>query len=296
MTLKVRSTCAASLILAASTLTAHAGSVSVYLSAPFTETAGSSGLNTSDGTATGTSNNPNTTPNTLGIAGTSTEPFSQTAATYKTLTSSAIGATFATTGTGFSILANDQYGAGNQGNYLGVNPANPTTITFTSPVGYFGLLWCAVDSGNNLSLYDQNNALLGTFNSSSFTQILGASTTVTALNGKTYNTADYNGQPTGTNAATPTLANRQNNGERYAFLNFVGTGGTTISKIVETETGATFESDNYAVRSTAPTVDKNNNNSLVFVSAVPEPSAWAMIVAAAGLLLMTVGRRRRPEL
>lgn len=290
MTSALRSSCVAALLVAASGLPVYAAStVNVYLSAPFTETAGSSGLPTSDGTATGTPD-ANNMPNTLGFAGTSTETFEEATGTYKTLTSSTLPATttFTTAGTGFTINANGQYGAGGQNNYLGVpSGTGSITITMGSSVGYFGLMWCAVDAGNSLTLYDQNNAVIGTFNAATFSQILPTSGTVKAVNGNTYNTANYYGQPTGTTST----ANRQNAGEQYAYLNFVAQGATKISKIVESETGATFESDNYSILSTAPTVSPSSN--LVFVTTVPEPSTWAMILGTGGLMMLTIGRRHR---
>ena len=82
---------------------------------------------------------------------------------------------------------------------------SPVTITFNSPVGYFGLLWCAVDAGNSLTLYDQNSAVIGTFKASTFTALLPATGSLTALDGTTYNTADYHGQPTGTTSTSGRL-------------------------------------------------------------------------------------------
>ena len=269
--------------------------VSVYLSAPFTETAGSSGLPTSDGTATGTATGPANTPNTLGFSGAAMETFDTPVATgtYHSLTSSALGGTTFVTAAGnagFTVNTNGQYGGGGQGNYLGVSPGSPVTITFNSPVGYFGLLWNAVDAGNSLAIYDQDGGLLGTFNASTFSSLLPntAGKTITALNGAIYNTTDYFGQPTG----TVSTANRQNSGEQYAYLNFVGTGGTTISKIVESETGAVFESDNYSTIIAAPTVNSTSHGNVVYVSSVPEPATWTLIAVAGGLAALGVRRRR----
>ena len=146
-----------------------------------------------------------------------------------------------------------------------------------------------MDAGNSLSLYDQNNSLIGTFNAATFQALLPntTGTQVTALNGAKYNTTDYYGQPTGTGAA-PT----QNTGEQYAFLNFVAASGTTISKLVLNQgSSAVFESDNHAILTTAPTV--NNTSPVVFVAAVPEPSTVTFFAAAGGLMMVTIGRRFR---
>ena len=278
-------------------------SVSVYLSAPFTETAGSSGLPTSDGTTGGTATTPANTPNTLGFSGAATETFDtsntpvNTTAnpTDHTITSSLLGGTTFITAAGnngFVVNANGQYGGGGQGNYLGVPNGSPVTITFNSPVGYFGLLWCAVDAGNSLTVYDQDGGLLGTFNASTFSTLLPntAGTKITALNGSTYNTTDYYGQPTG----TTTVTGLKDSNEQFTYLNFVGTGGTLIGKIIETEnTTAIFESDNYSTIATAPTVNGTSHGNVVFVTTVPEPTSWTLTVLAAGLMAWVGVRRRR---
>ncbi len=291
----VRMFCATALLVAATSLPGRASSLKVYLSAPFTETAGSSGLPTSNGQPVGTNGataNPNNTPNTLGFAGVSTETFDgtgETPAAYTTLNSTAINGTYTGTVSTFSIKANDQYGLGGQANYLGVPNGGTTTLTLSTPVGYFGLAWDAVDAGNSITLYDQNNAAIGTFNAATFQQLLPntAGTQITALNGTKYNTTDYFGQPTG----TASVAGRQNTGEQYAYLNFVTDPGTKISKLVLKETGAIFENDNHSILTTAPVV--NGTSNLVFVTSVPEPSTWALLAAAGGLMMLTIGRRRR---
>ena len=153
--------------------------------------------------------------------------------------------------------------------------SSPTTITFNTPQGYFGLLWCAVDAGNSLTFYDQNGVAIGTLNASTFTALLPKTWHDSRRStGRRTARPNYYGQPTGTTSRP--LAVRTAS-EQYAYLNFVAQGTTTISKIVESEnTSAIFESDNYSILATAPTV--TNSSPLVFVATIPEPAAWVMIV------------------
>ena len=267
--------------LAASSQAAE--TVSAYLSAPYTQSATDSGATSGAGYSTA-------------LVETFDESGMSTTTSFTSITSSAIGGTFTSTAGTNAIDANGQYGGGGEGNYLGVG--GTVTLTFSSPVLYLGLFWCAVDSGNSATFYDQNGALLGTYNAATFSSLLpnNATSTVTAINGTTYNTINYFGQPTGNASTDPTMSSRLNNGQQYAYLNFIpgGTaaGGvpTEIGKVVLKETGATFESDNYAVlsSSTAPL------GSFVPAGAVPEPSAWATTFGGAALL-GTVLRRRRGQ-
>ncbi len=284
---------AALLLIVASVPAGAASSVNVYLSSPFTQTAQTSGAPNAAGTYTAgyTSAVSETFDGSNATAGTTYTSLTSTALSYNTNTSPATAipapnqAKFSVAAGNFSVIANGQYGGGGQGNYLGVSGTGTTTLQLSAPVGYLGLEWCAVDSGNSLSLYDQNNGLIGTFNASTFTNFLGANTNITAINGSSYATANYLGQPTGTSTTT----GRLNNGQYYAYLDFIAASGTKISKIVISETGATFESDNYAILTTAPTA----LGSFVPLGAVPEPSTWAFFAAASGAMVLTVVRRRR---
>ena len=259
-----------------------AESVSAYLSAPYTQSATDSGATSGAGYSNA-------------LVETFDESGMSTTTSFTSITSTAIGGTFTSTAGTNAIDANGQYGGGGEGNYLGVN--GTVTLTFSSPVLYLGLFWCAVDSGNSLSLYDQNNALIGTYNATTFSNLLpdNSTATVTAMNGNKYNTINYFGQPTGNASTDPVIGDRLNNGQQYAYLNFIP-GGTTasgspteISKVVMTETGATFESDNYAVLSTAAAA----LSSFVPAGVVPEPSTWATVFSVAAPLGVATRRRVR---
>ena len=272
--------------LAASSRAAE--TVNAYLSAPYTQSA------TDSGATSGAGYN-NAVVETFDETGMMTGSLTTTITTASpTATPPGIGGTFTSNGTNNSIKKNDQYGGGGQGQYLGVG--STVTLTFSSPVMYLGLFWCAVDNGNSAAFYDQNGGLLGTYNAATFANLLPNSqtATVTAINGSTYNTINYFGQPTGVASTDPTFGSRLNNTQQYAYLNFIP-GGTTaggapteIGKVVLNESnGATFESDNYAVLASAPTA----LGSFVPAGAVPEPSTWATMFAGAALL-GTVLRRR----
>lgn len=176
------------------------------------------------------------------------------------------------------IQANDQFGGYGTGNYLGVASGASVTVTFASPVQYFGLYITALDANNGLKLYSGTTLLLD-FSATVLTALLpnNATSTVQAIDGTLYNTNQYYGQPV-TNL-NPT--------EPYAYLSFFATGGTTISKVVLTEPPSTaiFETDNYSIHTIAPAV----NGTLVLI---PEPSVISS-VALGGLALLGLRKRRR---
>ena len=283
----------AALLLAASGVAANASSVNVYLSSPFTQTAQTSGAPDANGNyAAGYTNAVSETFDGSGVTtGTPYTTFTSTGLSYNTDTSPATAipapnqATFSVAAGNFSFIGNNQYGGGGQGNYLGVSNGGTTTLQLSAPVGYLGLEWCAVDNGNSLTLYDQNNNPIGTLNAASFANFLGGQTNITALNGSSYATANYLGRPTGTSTTT----GRSDATEYFAYVDFIANSGTKISKIVLSQSsGSTFESDNYAILTTAPAAQ----GSFVYLTSVPEPSTWAFFAAAGGGLVFTVLRRR----
>jgi hypothetical protein len=265
-----------------------AETLNAYLSAPYTQSATDSGATSGAGYS-------NAVVETFDETGMMVGTFATLTTAAPTATPAGIGGTFTSNSGTNSIDANGQYGGGGEGDYLGVD--GTVTLTFSSPVLYLGLFWCAVDSGNSATFYDQNGNLLGTYNAATFSSLLpnNSSATVTAINGSTYNTLSYFGQPTGNATTDPVKGDRQNNGQQYAYLNFIP-GGTTagglpteIGKVVIQETGATFESDNYAVLSSAPTA----LGSFVPAGVVPEPSTWATMFGGTVLLGAILRRRAR---
>ena len=82
--------------------------------------------------------------------------------------------------------------------------------------------------------------------------------------------------------------------ENFAYLNFIGTSGSTIDQVVflNTNTSTGFESDNWSVRSTS--LGSSDPGTVIdsFPSSVPEPSS--LVLTVSGLLgLVGAGWRLR---
>jgi hypothetical protein len=125
------------------------------------------------------------------------------------------------------IRSHDVYGGANNTPYPVAAVAYGTTsysLQLNSAVNYIGIYWSAGDASNRLDFYS-GSTLVGSFTTSTALGVLGAA---------------YLGNP----------ANGGSDGtEAFAYLNFFGTDGTTLDRIVFTVTNATggFESDNHAI-------------------------------------------------
>lgn len=181
-----------------------------------------------------------------------------------------------------AVVANNQYGA-NTGNYVALGAQSgssaPVTLQLAGGNSYFGFSWNAGDVNNEISFYN-GSQMVGYYSTATVTGLL-KQPTVTALDGTTYTSSQYYGQP----------GTRLNSGEPYAFINFIDTAGT-FDKVVfgnSHTTGTGFESDNHTIRLNAP----NAANSFVFVgSATPEPGSVGLFIGlgiSAGIFL----KRRR---
>jgi PEP-CTERM motif len=220
------------------------------------------------------------------VIGATTETFdSASAGTYQTYVG-AIGAYGGAGQDSFVIQAADQFGGANGTQYMTFGAqsgnANPIPLTLTSPATYFGFWWSAGDANNGLTFYDGAN-VIGRFSTATILSLL-QSPTVTAVNGSTYQSSSYFGNP---NNAT------QDTSEHFAYVNFVASGGT-ISSIVFDNSGATgsgFENDNHSVYNGAVTIAPT----AVFVStfSTPEPATWALLLG--GLCVLAGVRWRRPS-
>ncbi len=184
-----------------------------------------------------------------------------------------------------SVQANNQYGAGT-GQYIALGSqsgsSTPVTLQLAHSQSYFGFSWNAGDRNNQLFFYN-GSQLVGSYSTATVTSLL-SKPSVTALNGQTYQSSAYYGQPT----------THQNAGEPYAFMNFIDSGGS-FDKVVfgNSNTQSTgFESDNHTIRTDAPPPD----TSFVYVgSAVPEPSAVTLIAGLSLTGTLVVIRRRKPR-
>ncbi len=179
----------------------------------------------------------------------------------------------------------DQYGGADNTNYavqstsVGGSYATPvTTLTFPSPVAYFGLWWSAGDANNVMTFYNGTTEL-GMFTTK---DLLGQLPTakVTSPGG------GYYGNPT-------SGAYGQDSNEAFAFINFYGLSGETITKVVFSNIGSSgFESDNWTVRTGAWGTGAGETGAPagVALETIPEPSP--LMCVQAGLALLALRRRR----
>ncbi len=171
---------------------------------------------------------------------------------------------------GVAIVAADQFGgAGGTGNYFAIGAESGTTtasLTFNGAQAYFGFWWSAADTLNSVDFYS-GGKLLGSFSAAAAISALGSA---------------FNGNPN----------NGGDGGEKFAYLNFTATNGTTIDQVVfnNASTATGFEADNFSVKS----VDQAGPSGTViangFVPVVPEPSS--IVLASIGGLIAAGGRVR----
>jgi hypothetical protein len=181
----------------------------------------------------------------------------------------------------FTINKPDQYGgAGGTGFYIdtttpGGNPGS-YTLSLSQQVDYFGLWFSALDQGNQLSFFDtaiSTTTPVFSFSPSNYAALVGACPN--ALSG-------YCGNPN-----SPFLGD--DNGQQYAYLNFLDTTGT-FNEVVFTENPAVgqFESDNHAVAQNVTSIPGQ------LLTPTPEPSSLVLlgsgILAAAGMVRRKVMR------
>jgi hypothetical protein len=170
------------------------------------------------------------------VAGVTTETFDSIPLNSYTTLSSSVG-TFTAPSPGLQVYAANMFGgAGGTGNFMVVGEegtqanAAEADLSFGSPQSYLGLWLSALDSTNIIQLYS-NNVLVASYN---------APAVVAQLSNPL-----YKGNPTG-----PFLG--QNPTEPYAYINFVGTNGTTFDQVrfIDHSTFAGLEIDNISLRTT----------------------------------------------
>ena len=192
-----------------------------------------------------------------------TETFDGIAPGHYTALATAVG-TFTAPGPGLEIHPADQYGgAGGAGNYFAVGAESgqlEATLDLNAPQSYFGMWWSAADPYNSVSFYS-GGRLVGAFDSAA---VLGG-LDFSYLSNPTYYHTD--------------------GGEKFAYVNFTATGGTTFDTVVfaNGNLGTGFEADNFSVGS----------GTSVPGAVVAEPSSLAMCAIGGALATLGYALRRR---
>ena len=192
------------------------------------------------------------------------------------LTTTFGGSPITGTYTGSYVIASaSQFGgAGGSGNYIYVPSGGSYDLTLNSAANYFGLWFSALDPGNELQFYN-NDTLLYSFSSTSYTQLVGACPTNQAE-------PNYCGNPNPSFYADDSR-------EQFAYLNFYDVDGQ-FTKLVFTQAanGGEFESHNQIVElrpNGAPVTGST-------LTVTPEPSSLYLL--GTGLLgLGAVVRRQK---
>ena len=116
------------------------------------------------------------------------------------------------------------------------------TLTFNTPVAYFGLWWSAGDPANYLTFY----------NGSTEVAAFSTENLVNKLTNKS-----YFGNPTPGHLG-------QDGSERFAFLNFYALDTTLFTSVVFSNPGTSgFENDNNTIRAAAYGTDTNDTSSVL---------------------------------
>lgn len=164
---------------------------------------------------------------------------------------------------GSVVVSPDAYGGAQQSRYSSIGAQSSTTtysLSFNAPQTFFGLYWQAADGLNQLQFYRGAN-LLRSFNSTEVFSGLSQA---------------YYANPN----------NGLNSVERYAYINFFATNGTSFDRVVFNNAGfgTGFETDNHSIL--APVIEKP----LLNTADVPEPATLALTGAA--FIAFALYRRR----
>lgn len=125
------------------------------------------------------------------------------------------------------------------------------SVTFHQGVNYVGFWLSALSGGHKVEVFD-GTTLVGSWTSSTLFDGLGSDPA-------------YFGNPNMTGQATH---------ERFAFVNLTAQGGTFDRVVFSQSGGGGFEFDNFTVG-----------------AGIPEPGAWAVMIAGFGLVGWTLRRR-----
>jgi len=153
--------------------------------------------------------------------------------------------------TGAQYAATDPVAAGT--NFVTIPSSKSVTLTLAQPETYLGFWWSAGDQNNRITLYSggTSGTRVGIFQTSSLTNLL-KDPTVTAINGATYKSCQYYGNPRlvdrTTNCAGENSSPGNDPNQPFAYIHLIGEGGLTFDTIVFAQVGGGgFELDNIAI-------------------------------------------------
>jgi hypothetical protein len=137
--------------------------------------------------------------------------------------------------------------------FISVPSQKMVTLTLAQPETYLGFWWSAGDQNNRITLYSggTSGTRVGIFQTSSLTNLL-KDPTVTAIDGNSYKSCQYYGNPRlvdrTTNCAGENSSPSNDPNQPFAYIHLIGEGGLTFDTIVFTQVGGGgFELDNIAI-------------------------------------------------
>lgn len=137
--------------------------------------------------------------------------------------------------------------SGNGTNYASISSNKSLTLTLDEPETYLGFWWSAGDSSNSVKLYSggTSGTLVGTFTTATLVTMLnGGVGSVTAINGTSYNSCEYFGNPVTTTSRCGNLSGT----EPFAYVHLIGSNGLSFDTLVFSQgNSGGFEFDNMAI-------------------------------------------------
>jgi outer membrane protein OmpA-like peptidoglycan-associated protein len=151
------------------------------------------------------------------------------------------------------------------------------TFDFPQSVRYVGFWWSAGNAGNVVRFYDGSDTLLAELDSQKIVDILGTSSTSTALVTRVdegnYKQMEFYGNPRGHASNTPTLPSSINANVIFTYVNLYVGGSLNVKKVQFAGPG--FEFDNLA----ASTSQQTPKGSMVLVNQIQRSNSQSAPVS-----------------
>ena len=236
------------------------------------------------------------------VAGVKTETFNNPGLLAGVMTyNSAIGVysavspnAYGQTVTRIPVVTADAYGGADGSDYMYAGKrkngdATAVDLLLSQASNYFGFWWSAGDATNVISIYDDGQ-FVAQFTTGDITTLLqNPSGQVVALNGDTYSSSSYYGNPT-------TEFPGQDSSEPFGYVSLVAAGFSFNEIVFSNIGGSGFETDNNSVYSGSVNIPQNYSSFVEvsdppFVVHAPEPATAGLagVMIAAGLL---AGRKK----